>query len=187
MQTTALGGGFSHAAHQSATAFRAAMGAMARPGRIHDIGGATPPAPVSIAAGTLILTLCDPETPVYLAGAHDCAAVRDWLTFHTGAPLSGSAACAFALGTWDDLLPLQGYPIGTAEYPDRSATLIVEMADLAATGATLRGPGIRQEAQLSLPDIAGFQANVLRYPMGLDFYFTAGARLAAVPRSTRVE
>lgn len=182
----ALGGGFTAAAHQSAHAFRAAMQAMARPGLIVDIGGAVPPAPLSIAAGTLILTLCDPGTPLFLAGDHDCIGVRDWVTFHTGAPLTGAATCSFAVGTWQALLPLGAYPIGTPEYPDRSATLIVEMPQLSATGPILRGPGIKDSAALSLPDIAAFQANARTFPLGLDFYFTAGARMAALPRTTQV-
>lgn len=187
MQSAALSGGFSQAAHQSAHAFRAAMNAMAHPGQIYDISGAQPPAPLSVAAGTLILTLCDPGTPLYLAGAHDCAAVRDWVTFHTGAPFSGPAECAFAVGSWAALCPLAAYPHGTAEYPDRSASLIVEMAALSAQGARLRGPGLKDAVTFSLPEVAAFRANARTYPLGLDFYFTAAARLAALPRSTQVD
>ena len=156
----ALGGGFTAAAHQSAHAFRAAMQAMARPGLIVDIGGAVPPAPLSIAAGTLILTLCDPGTPLFLAGDHDCIGVRDWVTFHTGAPLTGAATCSFAVGTWQALLPLSAYPSGTPEYPDRSATLIIEMPLLSATGPILRGPGIKDSAALSVPDVARLRVEV---------------------------
>ncbi len=187
MQSVALGGGFTDPAHQSARAFRAAMTAMARPGQIHDIAGAVPPAPLSVAAGTLILTLCDPGTPVYLAGDYDRAPLRDWVTFHTGAPFSGPSECAFAVGSWAGLMPLSAYPTGTPEYPDRSATLIVELPALVAQGAALRGPGIKACASLSLPDIAAFQANAQLYPLGLDFFFAAGAKVAALPRTTRVE
>lgn len=187
MQNVGLGGGFTHPAHQSAHAFRAAMTAMARPGQIHDIAGAVPPAPLSVAAGTLILTLCDPGTKLYLAGDYDSAAVRDWVTFHTGAPFSGPLDCGFAVGSWAGLMPLSAYPAGTPEYPDRSATLIVELPALVAQGATLRGPGIKASASLSLPDIAAFQANARAYPLGLDFFFVAGAKVAALPRTTRVE
>ncbi len=186
MQNPSLSGGFSHAAHQSAHAFRAAMRAMAQPGQIYGISGSVPPAPMSVAAGTLILTLCDPGTPLYLAGDYDQPVVRDWITFHTGAPISGPLDCAFAVGTWAGLLPLTAYRSGTAEYPDRSATVIVEMLELSATGATLRGPGIKATAMLSLPDLAPFQANARIYPLGLDFYFTAGEQLAALPRTTQV-
>jgi alpha-D-ribose 1-methylphosphonate 5-triphosphate synthase subunit PhnH len=182
----ALDGGFADAPRDAAHAFRAAMSAMARPGLIERLSGARPPAPLSLAAGTLILTLCDPETPVHLAGAHDCAEVRGWIAFHTGAPVTGRAQAAFAVGTWDALLPLDGYRIGEAEYPDRSATLIVEMVDLHPEGATLAGPGIRDAAPLSLPETEAFRRNARLFPLGLDFFLTAGDRVAALPRTTRV-
>lgn len=182
-----LEGGFSDGARDAAHAFRAAMNAMARPGTIHAITGAVPPAPLSVAAGTLMLTLCDPGTPVFLAGAHDTQAVRDWITFHTGAPFTGPQHCAFALGTWDALVPLAAYPSGTPDYPDRSSTLIVEMTALQSKGAVLTGPGIRGSISLALPEIAPFQANAAQFPLGLDFYFTSGTEVAALPRSTRVQ
>ena len=187
MQADTLSGAFAAPPVDAAHAFRAVMRVMARPGTIEAVTGATPPAPLSVAAGTVLLTLCDPETPVHLAGEADCAAVRDWITFHTGAPLVGRDDAMFALGTWEALAPLGDYPVGTPEYPDRSATLIVEMAPLEATGARLTGPGIKNTAALSLPEIAAFQANARQFPLGLDFLFTCGDRIAALPRSTRVE
>ncbi|WP_112323008.1 phosphonate C-P lyase system protein PhnH [Oceanibium sediminis] len=186
MQTQTLEGGFTAPAEQAAHAFRSVMEAMARPGTIHDIAGAEPPAPLSRAAGAVLLTLCDTDTPLYLAGALDCEAVRAWVSFHTGAPLTGPQSCMFALGNWDALAPLDAYPVGTSEYPDRSATLIVETPELAAEGVTLKGPGIKDSAALSLPETAAFQANAALFPLGLDFIFTSGARIAALPRSTEV-
>ncbi|WP_425091037.1 phosphonate C-P lyase system protein PhnH [Tropicimonas sp. S265A] len=184
--TTALGGGFSDPARQSAHAFRALMEAMARTGTIHAVPGATPPAPLSGAAGIAILTLCDIDTPLYLAGAADCTAVRDWVAFQTGAPICAPGDAAFALGTWRDLGPCDKYPVGTAQYPDRSTTLIVEVPTLTPSGSTLRGPGIQHMAQLSLPETAAFQANRALFPRGLDFLFTCGDHLAALPRTTEV-
>lgn len=186
MDAQTLAGGFTTPAVQSAHAFRAVMEAMARPGTLHKIEGATPPAPLSAAAGTVLLTLCDTDTPVYLAGEADCAEVRAWLAFHTGAPLVGPSHAMFALGTWEALAPLNAYPLGTAAYPDRSTTLIVERPELAAEGVTLEGPGIRTQAALNLPDVVAFQENRKLFPRGLDFFFTSGDRLAALPRSTRV-
>src|SRR6056297_3703063 len=99
METAALGGGFGDAAVDAARGFRAVMRAMARPGTVEVVTGAVPPAPLSVAAGVAVLVLCDPGTPVYLAGGHDCAAVRDWIGFHTGAPVVMARADAmFALG-----------------------------------------------------------------------------------------
>lgn len=202
MQAQTLSGGFDTPALQSAHAFRSIMEAMARPGRIQAVAGAKPPAPLSDAAGTVLLTLCDTDTPVCLAGAADNDEVRAWLAFHTGAPLSDPSRCMFAVGTWDSLMPLDAFPVGTSEYPDRSATLIVETAELAAPGtmsvtmsgtksgampgAMLTGPGIKSSAALSLPEIAAFERNRALFPLGLDFIFTCGAQLAALPRSTRV-
>ena len=186
MQVTALSGGFDNPAIGSAHAFRSVMEAMARPGSVQDIQGAVPPAPLTVAAGTVLLTLCDTDTPVYLAGKADTDDIRAWLAFHTGAPLAGPSHAMFAVGDWDALMPLGSYPVGTPEYPDRSTTLIVECAELEAAGATLRGPGIKSEAALSLPETRAFQSNRALFPLGLDFIFTSGDRLAALPRSAVV-
>lgn len=187
MEPAALTGGFADTPRDAAVAFRAALDAMARPGRIHDIRGAAPPAPLSVAAGTLLLVLADRTTPVHLAGGRDTPEVRDWLSFHTGAPRAGRAEAAFAVGRWAELLPLDAYRIGVPDYPDRSATLIVEMDTLEAAGARLTGPGIAVEHRLNLPGTAAFRENRTRFPLGLDVFVTAGTRLAAVPRTTKVE
>ncbi|MEI4232686.1 phosphonate C-P lyase system protein PhnH [Roseovarius sp. D22-M7] len=179
--------GFSDPAVDAAQAFRAIMRAMARPGTIETVSHMAPPAPLSAAAGAVLLTLCDAETPLCLAGAADCEAVRTWITFHTGAPFREAAQCSFALGPWAALTPLSAYPVGTSDYPDRSATLIVETPDLAPHGAVLRGPGIEEEAHLSLPETAAFRHNAAQFPRGLDCIFTCGDRVAALPRTTRVE
>lgn len=187
MDDLALSGGFTNAPVEAAQAFRVALDLMARPGTIKTLAGAVPPQPLSQAAGTLLLTLCDTETPVYLAPSVNVPEIRDWITFHCGAPIVAREAAMYAVGGWDELLPLEGYPTGTAEYPDRSTTLIAELPALAATGLRLTGPGIRSEAALSLPEARLFQANATLFPCGLDFFFTSGAEAAALPRTTRVE
>ena len=186
MDVDTLTGGFADAPRDSAYAFRALMNVMARPGTIERLAGATPPAPLSVAAGTLLLTRTVPDTPVYLAGAADTEAVRDWIAFHIGAPLVSANAAMFACGTWDALAPIDAYPQGTPAYPDRSATLIVERDSLEAEGIDLTGPGIREKAALNLPEQDAFARNARRFPLGLDFYFTCGDRVAGLPRSTRV-
>ena len=181
-----LDGGFSDPPRQAAYAFRGAIQALSRPGRIETLAGATPPAPCSPAAGALILTLCDGTTPVHLAPSHDTEALRSWITFHTGAPLVAADEADFALGAWAALQPLDRFAIGTPEYPDRSATLIVEMDTISASGARLTGPGIETEASLSLPETAAFQRNRAQFPLGFDCFFTCAERVAGLPRSTRV-
>ncbi|SLN23423.1 Alpha-D-ribose 1-methylphosphonate 5-triphosphate synthase subunit PhnH [Falsiruegeria litorea R37] len=185
-QATQFAGGFTNAPVDAAHAFRAAMTVMARPGEIRTLTGAQAPAPLSEAAATLLLTLCDPETKVHLAGEADTPEVRGWLTFHTGAPLVDAGEADFAIGTWESLIPLGAYKIGTSEYPDRSATLIVECTGVTQTGATMTGPGIKESAQLSLPDVEVLRTNATAYPLGLDFFFTSGTQVAALPRSTQI-
>ncbi|MDX5350565.1 MAG: phosphonate C-P lyase system protein PhnH [Paracoccaceae bacterium] len=187
MIATALSGGFAEAPTQSARAFRAILEAMARPGTIHAVTGAQPPAPLSTAAGVMLLTLCDSTTPLHLAGAADSPTLRDWIAFHIGAPLVPAEDAAFALGRWDDLCPASRFRIGQPDYPDRSATLIVEMDRLTNHGPTLSGPGIETAAWLNLPETAAFRQNRALFPLGFDTIFTSGDRIAALPRSTRVE
>ncbi|WP_138465881.1 phosphonate C-P lyase system protein PhnH [Poseidonocella sp. HB161398] len=186
MQAQSLEGGFADPALEAASGFRELMECMARPGRIVEVAGARPPAPLSPAAGVVLLLLCDADTPLHLAGAADCPEVRSWVGFHCGAPLVPAADCAFALGDWAALAPLGRYRAGTPDYPDRSATLIVELPDLAPGGTRLTGPGIAEEARLPLPDPEALRANAARFPLGLDVIFTSGTRLAALPRSTRI-
>ncbi|MCH8466682.1 MAG: phosphonate C-P lyase system protein PhnH [Roseinatronobacter sp.] len=184
--TAQLTPGFANPPIEAAHAFRQVLEAMAHPGRIMGLAGIAAPAPCSAAAACVLLTLVDGTTPLHLAGAHDCAPVRDWVRFHLGAPLVGPQEAAFALGTWDALGPLAIYPQGSAEYPDRSATLIVECVALQASGARLTGPGIKDAAWLNLPDPAALRTNAALFPRGVDIMFTSGAQIAALPRSTQI-
>jgi len=186
MNGLALSRGFADPPLEAALTFRAALDALARPGTLRQVPGVQAPSPLSEGAGALLLTLIDAETPLYLAGASDRQAVRDWLAFHTGAPIVAAAECRFAVGTWPALAPLSRFPGGTPERPDAAATLIVEMAELRTEGVRLAGPGIEGAAALNLPEIAAFAANAARYPLGCDLLFCAGRTIAGLPRSTRV-
>jgi alpha-D-ribose 1-methylphosphonate 5-triphosphate synthase subunit PhnH len=187
MRPDALTGGFADAPVDAARAFRAALDALARPGREQRLTGALPPAPLSVAAGTLLLTLADGTTPVYLAPSHDGPDLRDWLTFHCGCPLVGAGDAEFAVGTWNALLPVDRFAIGTPDYPDRAATLIVEVIALEPPNARLTGPGIADLAALRVPDVVVLAMNRARFPLGFDCFLTCGDSVAGLPRSTRVE
>ncbi|MBZ4023137.1 phosphonate C-P lyase system protein PhnH [Rhodobacter sp. TJ_12] len=184
--TEALSGGFADAPTDAARAFRALLEAMARPGRLQRLTQATPPAPLSVAAGTALLTLADSTTPLFLAPSHDTPLLRDWIAFHCAAPLCAPEQAVFALGRWE-ALPLARFALGTPDYPDRSVTVIVELEALEPPNALLSGPGIQTVQAAHLPEIAAFQANHARFPLGFDAYFCAGTRIAALPRATGVE
>ncbi|WP_134680570.1 phosphonate C-P lyase system protein PhnH [Paracoccus ravus] len=186
MTASELSGGFAVAAWDGAHAFRAVLNAMARPGTIVALSAATGPEPISVAAATVLLTLCDRTTPLHLAGDHDNAALRTWIAFHCAAPIVAAQDAAFALGRWDALQPLDRFAIGTPEYPDRAATLIIDNHDFEGMPARLTGPGIRGTAALALPDARAFVANHARFPLGWDAILTSGRHLAALPRSTEI-
>lgn len=180
--------GFAMPAIRSAECFRILMDCMARPGLIGQVSGHHhAPAPVSLAASAAMLTLCDSSTGIYLAPSHNSAALRDWIAFHCGSPLVSAEQADFAIGRWDELGPLERYRHGEAEYPDRSVTLLVACERLEPRGARLTGPGIEEAHHLNLPEITAFQANRARFPFGFDCFFTAADRIAALPRTTKVE
>ncbi|MEM7211385.1 MAG: phosphonate C-P lyase system protein PhnH [Pseudomonadota bacterium] len=186
MQSESMQGGFANAPVDAAVAFRAAIEAMSRPGVVQSVAGAVAPGPMSQAAAVLAMTLCDPDTPVWLTPSLDNDAIRGWFRFHTGAPLVGRAEAMFAFGQWEEMLPITDFSIGTPEYPDRSATLIVEVPEI-GKAHTLSGPGIRETASLTVPDLHAVQLNSALFPLGLDFFLCTGDRLAALPRTTKVE
>jgi alpha-D-ribose 1-methylphosphonate 5-triphosphate synthase subunit PhnH len=190
--SVALQGGFADRPVQTAVAFRAALDALARPGRVHMLRGAEPPDGLSPAAGALLLTLADAETPLWLPERLRGGAVAEWLRFHTNAlQVTRRAEAMFAVGQWDELMPIEDWPAGEPAYPDRSATLIVEVAALEGGPVLeLSGPGIEETARLGpmLPDAAAaaLRRNAARFPLGLDFLFTAAGQVAGLPRSTRI-
>ncbi len=186
LHDAALSGGLTDPAPQSARAFRAILTALSRPGLPVTLDAAQPPDGLSPAAGTVALVLLDRTTPIWLASSHDSQAIRDWLTFHTGAPLVAHDQAAFALGDWGGLAPIDRFAPGTAEYPDRSATLIVD-GPRAGAPARLTGPGLPEPLVLDLPDPAQLAANAARFPLGVDLIFTTGTQAIGLPRSSRVE
>lgn len=181
---------------ESQAHFRAILRALALPGSRHACGeGLAPPAGLSPAAAAALLTLVDFETPWWISPTRPGAdEIAGYIGFHTGAPrASGPERAAFALvGPDSDDLTLSRYAQGTPEYPDRSTTLIVETPAL-ETGPELRvcGPGVNGVAAFAprgLPGdfVARWAANHAAYPLGLDILFCSGARIAALPRSSRI-
>ncbi|MFV0293258.1 MAG: phosphonate C-P lyase system protein PhnH [Paracoccus sp. (in: a-proteobacteria)] len=181
-----LSGGFTDAAIESAIAFRAILKVTARPGRVERLSSHHGSAPISNAAAAVLLVLADRTTPLYLAGDHDNPALRQWIAFYSGAPIVPAESATFALGSWSALMPLDRFAIGTPEYPDRSAMLIVDRHNFDAPPVELRGPGIKGRAMLALPEREAFMANHARFPLGWDAIFCGENQLAALPRSTEV-
>jgi alpha-D-ribose 1-methylphosphonate 5-triphosphate synthase subunit PhnH len=188
-------GGFETPVFQSQSVFKALMDGMALPGTIQTLdAGSAPPAPMGAGSGAIALTLCDHDTPVYLAMALVEAGVPGWLAFQTGALVTDDrteAQFAF-LDQKTPLPPLSTFANGTQEYPDRSTTIVLELASL--TGGTeyvLTGPGIDGSttiAPVGLP--APFEGlwkeNNSLYPRGVDLVLVSGLEMICLPRTVRI-
>jgi alpha-D-ribose 1-methylphosphonate 5-triphosphate synthase subunit PhnH len=187
--------GFADPGSDSQRIFRSVLDAVAHPGRIVSIEAPAdlPSGPLGRAAIGTALALLDFETPVWLDEAARPAFSH--LRFHCNCPEAetrDSAAFAF-IGDPARLPALDGFALGLDPYPDRSTTLVIEVADLARGGRlSLSGPGIENRNRLG---VAGFRAGFWSeraalaplFPRGLDLILTCGDLLAAVPRTTRIE
>lgn len=188
--------GFADPVDQSQAAFRSILDAMARPGTLQAIVGPTEhPVGISAAAASVLLTLVDYTTPIWLDPSIEGEeAVGAYLRFHTGAALvDDPARAAFALLGVGSRAEFADFSIGTPEYPDRSTTLILDVDNFDTGDAvTLRGPGIETTASLTVSGIPAkfwdaIKENAVLFPLGLDAILTAGDTVVSVPRSTRLE
>ncbi len=182
--------GFGDPVLDAQASFRAILEAMSRPGRIQRMGARiAPPAPLCSAAGAVLLSLADADTPLWLDAGDT---VAEWLRFHCGAPITpdlGAARFALASGVAP---PLDALDIGTDEDPQLGATLILQVAGLVAgEGWRLTGPGIQHEHRLRVigaPEgfIAAWARNHALFPRGVDVLLCAGDSIAALPRSVMI-
>ena len=197
MTADAMTSGFTDPVFQSQAVFRAVLDTFARPGSIVDIPVVLrPPVPLHMPAAALIAALADEGTPVYVddALARSPAAV-DWIRFHTDAPIVGAPeAAAFAVVVDPIAMPpLKSFALGSAEYPDRSTTVMIQVETVSReTGMRLEGPGIKGLAELAADPLpAGFVDQMIEnrslYPRGVDVVLVSPTAVAALPRSVRVE
>jgi len=182
--------GFADPVFDSQEGFSALMQAMARPGRIQrctmlrDL-----PDGLGSAAAAALLTLADAETLVWTDAQGEA---REWIAFHTGAPLVAEPARAQFLLAIHSMPELAALDPGTDETPQDSATLILQLEVLdAASGWWLTGPGIETSHRLSARGLPAdflqqWNANTARFPRGVDLVLCAGKHLAALARTTRI-
>lgn len=170
--------------------FRAMLAAMSRPGSLHALGlGLTPPGGLDPATASALLTLADPETTLALDPA--LAAARSWIAFHCGAPFAKPERAQFVLAR--ELPDFSTLNSGSDEAPEDGATVIVQVASLGeGTAYRLSGPGLAEHSVLRVRGLPGdfvarWQTNHALYPRGVDLLLCAGEKLAALPRSVRIE
>jgi alpha-D-ribose 1-methylphosphonate 5-triphosphate synthase subunit PhnH len=186
--------GFADPVLDSQRTFRAVLDAMAHPGRVVTVNGPAGPPPLGPAAAAVCLALLDYDTPLWLDAAAATAETIDYLRFYCGVPVVEAPGVArFALSADPGALAsLDAFDAGTDERPDLSATLVLQVAGLGDEGGRrLRGPGIAGTTRLTVGGAPwlwdAVRVNGARFPRGVDVLLCAGARLAALPRTVRVE
>ena len=171
---------FAHPVFDSQRNFRELLQAMARPAvpRVVPTPAAAP-APILPATMAVLLTLCDADTALWLQQPND--EVASHLRFHAGVRLVQEPAEAdFALITEPSSMPpLSRFAHGQLRYPDRSASLIVQVDGFDDNaGRRFAGPGIRDVEQLAIeglpPEFWQQRAAMsAQLPLGVDLIFIA--------------
>lgn len=186
--------GFTNTAIDSAHAFRVIMQAMSRPGLAVGLEpDVEAPEPLHVTSAAVALTLCDFQTPVWLSPALRNDNTVRYLRFHTGAPIVERIEHAlFAFLTAAEERPaLSLFAPGTHEYPDRSATLVLQAERFDGRAAVLTGPGIKDPVSFGVEGLTpafwmAMAENHARFPIGVDVFFAAPHSIAALPRSTAI-
>jgi alpha-D-ribose 1-methylphosphonate 5-triphosphate synthase subunit PhnH len=187
---------FSQPVFDSQRTFRELLQAMARPAVPRALPVLPPaPAPVSPEAMAILLTLCDATTSVWLQQPDDD--VIRHLRFHAGIKLVDKPQEAdFALITDPvSMPPLDVFARGDLRYPDRSASVIIQVAALSPSPAhngrsRFEGPGIRSTEALAIDGLPTHfwqqrAALAAQLPLGIDLYFVAAQQVVGLPRTTR--
>lgn len=189
--------GFADEVFDAQACFRRCLEAFSFPGRILEIPAAlTPPAPIDPAAAASLLTLADLNTPVWLDhAAAETSDIADFLRFHRGITVTATPRESdFALVCDSANLPApERFALGSDEYPEASSTVLVQVPDFTSDeGPLWHGPGIRDPFRLwpsGLPArfLEERRAMSKLFPRGIDYLFTCGNRLVALPRTTMLE
>lgn len=190
-----IGRGFEDVALDSQAVFRLVLTAMSRPGTIMPLTtGIESPAGLHPAAAAVLLALLDQDTRLWTAPSFAPGSVGAYLRFHTGCVLEADPAAAdFVLACPPELPQLASLSMGSEEYPERSATVVLQVDALSnGAGWRLSGPGIESQTLLQVAGLdsgflAGWRQSQLHFPRGVDLVFAGAGLLAAMPRTTKAE
>ncbi|MES2069653.1 MAG: phosphonate C-P lyase system protein PhnH [Pseudomonadota bacterium] len=180
--------------HDAQAVFRCVLKALSEPGLVIELPLAPPsPPPLHAATTALCLSLLDFETPVWLDQRAGSPAVAGYLRFHCGAPIvEQRAQAAFAvIADPQDGLNMSEFSQGELAYPDRSATLLLQVDSLSdGEQRILRGPGIAGTRSIAIAGLpAGFEdgwrQNAAQFPLGVDIVFCCGRQILGLPRSSQ--
>ena len=188
--------GFNHEAFGSQAVFRVALDALSHPGRVFDMPLETAlPRQGHGAAAALLLGLLDADTTLWLSPTLASSDAPAWLRFHTGCQIVADATAAqfVWVAQGDDMPQLTRLPAASDDYPDQSATCVLEVDSLHndAGAWRLQGPGIPSERHLCAQGLssdfaAQWADNLASFPRGVDVFLSTATCIAGLPRTTRI-
>ena len=150
--------------------------------------------PLNIASTSLLLTLADHDTPVWMAAALNNDLVGQNLRFHTGATLVEQPQQAIFAVACDTISAeqLNVLSAGTLAAPETGEFLLyLETGQRAIRSEQTKAAVLAEERMIApqLPDciIDELTERPHPFPLGIDLILTCGERLLAIPRTTHVE
>ena len=194
--------GFGNEHQSSQQIFRSALKALSYPGRLVDVhhDACTPEGTNTVIAG-MLLALLDSETSLWCSNSNHMYLATEWLKFHTDCVVFETPGQADFL--WidhiQDLPNLENLKRGTDQYPDRSATCIINVPNLSEKSSSfyqLRGPGIESQKNFTLNGwlekdhhifLEFWNKNTKYFPCGVDVYMSDGFHLLGLPRTTQLK
>lgn len=189
--------GFARPVFESQSTFRAVLQAMSNPGRPVSVPvRAQGPSGWSGTLAAVVLTLCDMDTPLWLDPEAASPEALRFLRFHCGSPVTDMPrGASFGIILNPNSMPaLEEFASGDAEYPERSATLLLAVPTLepAERPARIHGPGIAGTVELPLNWLPrGFTEQWTRngelFPRGVDVILAAPDAIVGLPRTLKVE
>lgn len=208
--------GFDDPVRDSQRSFRTILNALSEPGTVGRLDGVPlnqAPATWTEAAWAVAMTLLDGDTRVWLSPSLATPVAFASLRFHSSCPITSdpSEADFIFVGHVNEQPEWSMLRQGEAEFPDHSATVILQVVGVEALDALdhskgkpnfppstweLQGPGIEHTRLIRLQHDADDQwpeqlrhalvANRARFPLGVDLLLVWRDGLCALPRSTRV-
>ncbi len=186
--------GFADPVFDSQRTFRQILKAISYPGRVIPIDiDLEAPFPLYRPTAAICLTLLDQETPLWVDGV-ESSMLMEWLRFHSGCPIvhSSSQASFGLIFQGFEKCPYDQFPVGEEEFPERSATLMIQVSGFkAGTGRSFRGPGIKAEERLEILGLSEtfwkfWNRNQTLYPLGVDIFFISPSAIVGLPRTIEV-
>lgn len=194
VNTEHLWAGFADPLQQAQQTFRAILKALSEPGEVRTLDATDTDGTIEPATWSVLMTLTDQDTPVWISPMLDRDSVRDNLRFHCGAPVAAQAGeASFAVLAAEEWIGLEPFAGGDDENPHQSATLIIQVASLSeGPGYRLSGPGIRDNRDVRIDGLSDLHLRLLsanreRFPAGIDLILVSGRQILGLARTTRLE